>query len=64
MEKEKIEQLEKKLEQIKGNRFELAMKDTWFDGDFKQDYAWYEEQLKIEKELNQLKKNEGITGQM
>lgn len=51
MEKEKLEQLRKKLEQIEAERFELAMKDTWFTSDFRRDDALWQEQLKIKKEI-------------
>ena len=47
-------QLQSKYNQIGKDRFELAMKDVWDDSDYRQEHEWYEEMLKIKKELEKL----------
>lgn len=54
---EEMEELKNKLELIKGERFNLAMKDIWFAGDFARNKELELEQKNIENELRIIKAN-------
>ena len=46
--------LQNRYNQLEKERFELAMKDTWNDSDFREDDKMHQELLKIKKELETL----------
>lgn len=46
------EQALERVEELKTNRFYLAMKDFWNTEDFKQDDIWYSELIKLVEQFN------------
>ena len=47
-------EIEKRIEELEDKRFYLAMKDRWDRDDYAVDRQWFNELLKLKKELAQM----------